>query len=181
MKNKVTLLLSTFFLIFSVNIFADTIDQSVVSYVSDSITTAFIKTKLAVDKNINNSDVNVTTTNGVVTLAGAVNSQFEIAELKQLAASTSGVKQVDTTNLIIKKSRQPFKDCWITLKTKLFFLKEKLINKKQLPFFAIHVETHNGIVYLSGNVKNLVEAQNATMLAQSIDGVDRVVSVMKIQ
>ncbi len=48
-----------------------------------------------------NSNVNVTTTNGAVALAGSVPNQDALNQAKQAAQSVDGVKTVDTSGLLV--------------------------------------------------------------------------------
>jgi osmotically-inducible protein OsmY len=48
-----------------------------------------------------NSNVNVTTTNGTVALAGSVPSQAAVDQAKQAAMQVPGVKTVDTSGLLV--------------------------------------------------------------------------------
>ena len=48
-----------------------------------------------------NSNVDVTTTNGVVVLAGSVPSQESVDQLKQAAEGVAGVTHVDASALVI--------------------------------------------------------------------------------
>jgi osmotically-inducible protein OsmY len=57
------------------------------------ITTA-VKTKLLADKTVGGSNINVDTTDGVVTLSGPVDSAAEKAQAIKLASRTHGVKRV---------------------------------------------------------------------------------------
>jgi osmotically-inducible protein OsmY len=45
---------------------------------------------------------------------------------------------------------------------------------------SIHVETNNGIVYLSGTADSKKQADNAIAIAQSVEGVKKVESSIKI-
>jgi hypothetical protein len=62
--------------------------------VSDGAITAKIKSKLALDDTIKASDINVSTSDGVVTLSGKVGSTAEHDRAMQLARETEGVKSV---------------------------------------------------------------------------------------
>lgn len=64
---------------------------------SDSQITADVKSELATAAP--NGNVDVTTTNGVVALAGSVSSQDAIDQARQAAQRVAGVKQVDASAL----------------------------------------------------------------------------------
>jgi len=66
---------------------------------SDSQITAYVKSEIATAAP--NSNVDVTTTNGVVALAGSVPSQDAVVQAKQAAQRVAGVKYVDATALMV--------------------------------------------------------------------------------
>ena len=69
--------------------------------VSETITTGKIKAALAADTGLKDSDISVSTNNGVVTLNGTVKSQDQIALAQGVAQKMDGVQKVET-NLTVK-------------------------------------------------------------------------------
>lgn len=63
--------------------------------VDDTVITAKVKTALATDKTVAAHEVNVETREGVVQLAGFVDTSAEKTQAAELARRVSGVKQVD--------------------------------------------------------------------------------------
>jgi hypothetical protein len=61
---------------------------------SDAGLTGKIKSKMALDDTVRARSIDVTTSNGVVTLSGTVGSEAEHAKAVQLAKDTQGVKSV---------------------------------------------------------------------------------------
>ena len=59
-------------------------------------------------------------------------------------------------------------------------LKTKYLAEPGVPGLDIHVETNNGIVTLSGNVKTKAEMEKAMSVARGTHGVKRVVNHMKM-
>ncbi len=144
----------------------------------DTAIIASIHAKIVLDKNLSNYDISVDSNNGVVTLSGEVNSDNELQTLVQLATSTDGVKSVNTSKLMVKKSKQVFSDMAITAKVKSAFMKEKIFGDKDVSVMSVSVETKNGVVYLSGTTDNEKQTQNAIKLAQAVSGVTRVESTI---
>jgi hyperosmotically inducible protein len=72
--------------------------------VEDGSITAAIKMKFANDEVVSASNIDVDTSNGVVTLNGTVDSQLEADRAVELAKAVDGVKNV-RSNLIIEKSQ----------------------------------------------------------------------------
>ena len=68
--------------------------QQVGEYVSDAGLTAKIKAKMALDDSVRARTIDVSTTDGVVTLAGTVGSSAERDQAIRLARDTKGIKQV---------------------------------------------------------------------------------------
>jgi hyperosmotically inducible periplasmic protein len=76
--------------------------KSAGAVVDDTVITTKVKTALLADSDIKGLQINVDTSNGVVTLSGAVDNQTQIDRAGKLAADVQGVASV-TNNLTIKK------------------------------------------------------------------------------
>jgi hyperosmotically inducible protein len=63
---------------------------------SETITTGKVKAAIAADSGLKDSDISVTTNNGVVTLSGTVKSQDQVAIATNLAQRQEGVSKVET-------------------------------------------------------------------------------------
>jgi|GEM_PF-969317 len=150
-----------------------------VNLVKDSAITGYIYTQIALDNNLSQKKINVSTDKGVVTLEGMVDSDSEASTLIQIASSAAGVSSVNATQLKIKKSEHPISDTIITAKVKGVLIRESLMKAKD-EASSIHVETQNGVVYLSGTVDNGAAVQNAIKWTQSVSGVKRVESTIKV-
>lgn len=191
-KNKLQItLLAVFFAASSNSVFADdsisdafnnmgknvsSALQKTGEAIQDATISASIATKFMLDKNLSQYNINTTSDNGAVKLTGVVNSVSEANSAIAIATSTNGVKSVDASNLIVKKSTQPVADLAITTSVKTLFLKEKLFGDLDLTTNHVSVETNNGIVYLGGTAENLEQADTAIRLAKSVSGVNKVVS-----
>ncbi len=177
MKTRVKILAVFFLILFTSPLFAAT---DFFTTLNDGAITVQVFAKVALDKNVRDLQVNLNTENGTVFISGPVNSSFEKNRLIEIASSTSGVKKVDASKLIVKESTQPVADTAITAKVKGLFIQEKLFGKKDIAALGISVETNNGVVYLTGTASNEQQAQNAAMLAKSVSGVNRVKSDIKV-
>ena len=69
--------------------------------VSETMTTGKVKAAIAADPGMKDSDISVTTKNGVVMLSGTVKSQDQIAIATNLAQKMDGVQKVEA-NLTTK-------------------------------------------------------------------------------
>lgn len=67
--------------------------------VSDTWITAKVKTELAITEGVRSGDVSVTTTDGVVTLTGVLDSDVAVKKAEAAAQSVKGVRSVDSTGL----------------------------------------------------------------------------------
>jgi Flp pilus assembly protein TadG len=76
----------------------------------DAEITASVKAKLATDAGMRTvTDINVSTTNGVVTLAGEVPGAYESAKAAQLAGTVDGVVKVNN-ELEVRTAMSPDSD-----------------------------------------------------------------------
>jgi hyperosmotically inducible protein len=64
--------------------------------VSETLTTGTETAAIAADSGLKDSDISVTTNNGVVTLSGTVKSQDQVGIAANLAQRQEGVTKVDT-------------------------------------------------------------------------------------
>lgn len=70
--------------------------------VTDSWITTKVKADLLVTEEVKGLDINVSTTNGVVTLAGLLDSQVQVDKAIAVARAIKGVKNVETKALKVK-------------------------------------------------------------------------------
>jgi hyperosmotically inducible protein len=71
------------------------------SGVNDTVTTGKIKAALASDSGLKDTDISVSTNNGVVSLSGSVKSQDQVSIATNLAQRQEGVQRVES-NLTVK-------------------------------------------------------------------------------
>ena len=70
--------------------------------VADSWITTKVKADLLVTEETKGLDINVSTTNGVVTLAGRLDNAGQVEKAVAIARAVRGVKSVDATTLKVK-------------------------------------------------------------------------------
>ena len=73
--------------------------------VSDSWITTKVKSDFLVTDDVKGLDINVTTTNGVVTLSGRLDNQSQIDKAIAVAKQIKGVKSVDSKTLTVKPAK----------------------------------------------------------------------------
>lgn len=71
--------------------------------VGDTWITTKVKTELLADTAVKGTDINVSTENGVVTLAGVLDNQTAIDKAITIAKNVKGVTSVDTRALKLRK------------------------------------------------------------------------------
>lgn len=161
----------------SLPVFADSAPGNVIS---DSVITTKVKAEMMADKAISSLNIGVETSNGVVTLTGTVPTDHEASAAIQTAEATAGVTNVDATQLVVKKSTQPYADTVITAKVKGLYMKEKVFGDKPISVTGIGVETKDGVVYLTGHATP-AQTASAVKLAKTVDGVKSVDSRIKAE
>jgi hyperosmotically inducible protein len=164
-----------------------------------------IKQNFKADEKLSGADIDVHVDNGVVTLTGKALGTAQANRAVAIAQAVPGVVRVDSkleidrtiTNKDIEdtleKKEEAIKeqneknepkrslgtvidDATITAGIKLKFAKDDLVRA-----YKIDIDTKDGMVTLTGTVKNEQEAKRAIALAESEEGVRRVNSVLQIK
>ena len=81
--------------------------RQVAEATEDARTSAAIKARYALDPNLSAMDISVDTTEGVVTLAGRVDSPGEVARAMEIALEHDNVREVISTLQVIRKDVAP--------------------------------------------------------------------------
>lgn len=147
---------------------------------SDSVITTKITAKFTKNKNLNPLKISVSTTNGVVNLAGHVKDKQAFVDALRLAKATQGVQSVNCRQLEIKRVNMAFTDAYITAKVEAAILEAKVLDDESIPLVGINATTTNGVVKLSGNVKKSTSITAILKRVNNIRGVKKIVSNLKI-
>ncbi len=132
-----------------------------------------IQTRLQSDPDLRNNRIQATIENGVATLKGTVDTDAEKSKAARLAM-VKGVTQVDNQLKVGSAgAKAAVTDSTVTARLKTEMLAEE-------PLRAVHVETNNAVVSLSGSVPNAAARDRAIDLARSMSGVSRVEDNLKI-
>ena len=139
--------------------------------ISDTAITAGIKANLAVEPLHEDSDISVTTSNGVVTLSGTVMSAEAKSKAESLATSIAGVKSVrNNLGTVPSEPTEPVaravSDTWITTKVKAELLADSMSSA-----YEVGVKTKDGWVELSGSLETRGAVDHARDIARAVDGV----------
>jgi hyperosmotically inducible periplasmic protein len=144
------------------------------SQTDTGITTA-VKAKLAADDEVKAYQINVDTESNIVTLSGTVDTAAAKTRAVELARATEGVKSV-TDRLVVSgaiastpmsdAARATYTDPAITAA-----VKGKLLADPAVGGLKIDVDTRDGIVTLSGQVRTQAERDQALQLTRDTSGV----------
>lgn len=149
-------------------------------YMSDSATTAKVKSALLEDKSITSGDISVETTNGTVTLSGFVGSQEIAARAVEIATKTEGVTSV-SDKLQVKDNASQSVGAYAGDAMTTSTVKAKLLADDIVPSRKVKVETQEGVVLLSGEVDNQAQSARAESIAKSVDGVKSVKNSLTVK
>lgn len=151
--------------------------------VNDATITQNVQAAIAAKKMLADQKIDVSTNQGVVTLSGDLKTKGQAFVAVMAAQSVTGVQDVDTSKLVVKKeSKHPLDDAFITAKVKGMFLREKLLgNNAGMSVMNIHVDTRNGIVYLTGDADSQDQLSKAIALAKSVKNVKKVDSTVSVK
>lgn len=159
-------------------------ERSLADRMSDTTTTATIKSKLLWNNSTEGLNIHVDTESGVVTLTGETDSPASRELAQRLAEDTDGVREVRNELKVIGENTSDagsavgeaaddagnaLSDAWITSKVKSSFL-----FSRSLSGLDISVDTNNGRVRLEGAVDTDAEKDLAEQTAKNIRGVREV-------
>jgi len=143
--------------------------------ITDTAITAKVKTKLMGEDGLKQSDISVTTTNGVVTLDGTASGSKAKSLAEETTLSVEGVKSVDNSlrtpksNKTVTKTKRVVSDSWITTKVKSEILADSLTKG-----FDVKVTTSHGLVMLKGELSNQDAVNHVKDIAAKVEGVKSV-------
>jgi osmotically-inducible protein OsmY len=181
------LILSGFILIFQIPGFAEDKKVSIKERASDIWTTIKVKVALINDKRVKSRYIGVGTSEGVVTLAGAVKSQEERDLVFNITTSIKNISHIRDTLLIQKdlgeacsqnRYSDQFEDVLTTAKIRTLLMVSRIETLKTLSI--INVDTCNGVVLLVAKAKSEREKYLATKLAESVTGVVKVIDLISM-
>src|SRR5262245_41196690 len=148
--------------------------------VDDSVITAIVKSKLAVDNETSSANINVDTRSGVVTLTGVVTTQANKQQAERIARNTEGVTRV-INNITVETNGNhdagegagmAASDLAVLARIKTRYVAEGVIGPK--------VEVKDGVVTLTGSVESAqmrVRAENIARATSGVKGVNNMIEV----
>jgi osmotically-inducible protein OsmY len=153
-------------------------EKGISGTISDSQIATHVKVKLYQFDPELYQRVNVTVNDGEVMLTGAVPKNEWHLEAVRLAWEPAGVKRViDNIGSSEGASFGTFaKDTWITTQ-----LKSRLLVDAEVQSINYSIKTVSGNVYLMGIAQNQKELDHVIEVARNMDGVNKVVSYVKLK
>jgi osmotically-inducible protein OsmY len=148
---------------------------------TDATITTAVKNKLATDPTTSATRINVDTSDGVVTLSGAVPTTAEKSEAERIARNTQGVRQV-INNLSVKPGGEAGETAGgggtASDATILSSVKSQLSANG---ITGANVDVKNGEVTITGAVANAQEKSKAEEIARQASGVKGVNNQLTIK
>jgi hyperosmotically inducible protein len=147
------------------------------------ITTA-VKGKLAADDAVKAYQIDVDTNNKVVTLSGTVETAMAKARAVELARATDGVADVvDRLTVGGTTASTPPPDAEravLSDASQTAAVKGKFIADPTVSALKIDVDTRDGVVTLTGQVRTQAEKDQALKIARETDGVKSVIDRLTV-
>jgi len=135
-----------------------------------------VKSVLETDRSVNASQIQVASQNKVVTLSGPVDSAASKERAVADARRVQGVVDV-VDNLTVSSSVAAMPAPGAEAKADNAItqaVKEKLLKQPETATEKIDVDTHEGVVTLSGKVKTPEEKEQVIQIARGTEGVQKV-------
>src|SRR5882672_7066561 len=137
---------------------------------TDATVTTAVKNKLAADPTTSAARINIDTSNGVVTLSGAVPTTAEKSEAERIARNTQGVTQV-VNNITVERGEEGGAGGMVSDATILTGIKSQLVANG---IIGTNVDVKNGEVTITGTVDNAREKTKVEEIARQASGVKSV-------
>ncbi|MCT4701887.1 molecular chaperone OsmY [Enterobacteriaceae bacterium H20N1] len=150
------------------------------NFMDDSSITAKVKAALVDDENIKSTDISVKTDKKVVTLSGFVETQAQAEQAVSVAKGVEGVSSV-SDKLHVRDAKDKSVSGYAGDTATTSEIKAKLLADDIVPSRNVKVETTDGVVQLSGNVKNNAQSERAESIAKAVDGVKSVKNDLKVE
>jgi hyperosmotically inducible periplasmic protein len=165
-------------------------DRTLAKVISDSWITMKVHSLFIPEDALENSNIDVDTRTGVVSLSGTVATEAGKNRAVEIARMTDGVKSVTSTALRVapetvgtagraaqegRRAGRTVNDGWIKSKIYAQFLTEDALNDSN-----IDVDIANGMVTLNGTVRTQAGSARAEALAKATEGVKGVKNNTKV-
>lgn len=180
MRQYLNFLLSSFLILCVGIVHAESSLKEIEQNISDSVITTKITAKYTKNHDLNPLKIHVSTNEGIVTLKGFVNDKQAFVDALTLAKQTSGVKAVETDDLVIKQVNTSITDAYITAKVEAAILRAKVFDDESIPLVGINASTSNGTVTLTGKVKRDKSIVAIIKRVNAVRGVKKIISNLEV-
>jgi hyperosmotically inducible protein len=142
-----------------------------------------IKDALFFHENVNVARTNISVYDGVVTLKGQADTQAQKELTEAYIDDVKGVKDVDNYMTVNAGSEKHAKSIYDIIDDASITsqIKTALLFHKSTSIFRTEVTTKDGVVTLSGKVKNAAEKDLIAQLSRDIVGVKKVVNNLTVE
>ena len=177
---KLAYIMITFLVIFCSNFTYSADLKKIEDNISDTVITTKLTAKFTKSTLLNPFKISISTHDGHIKLSGHVNNTESFLEVLRLAKTTKGVKSIDVGQLEIKPVNTLFTDAYITAKVEAALLKAKILDDESIPLVGINASTENGVVTLTGQVKNAKSIDLILKRVGAVHGVKEIDSKLTI-
>lgn len=155
------------------------------SAVREAATTARIETMLLLNPHLNPFNINTTTSDGVVTLSGGVETEIQRELAGDLAATVEGVREVVNLIMVVEpQAPSGVKRTWrqrIEDRTVQASVRTRLLYHKQFKGLKIGARVERGVVTLTGVVATEALKRRMGEVALNTRGVDLIVNDVTVR
>lgn len=138
--------------------------------------------KAKIEKALGKHEKNVTVLikKRTVYLSGKLPSDTDYEQTVAWVEAIKDGHEVNVDELSVEKSDQPITDTYTTAKIKGQLIKTDLFDK-DIPSWSVGVETKNGLVYLSGEVKSDADKAEILKVVKSVKGIKGINDQIKVK
>ena len=154
---------------------------------NDTTITTKVKAKMALDDAVRGQQIEVTTKDRVVTLTGNIDSEAAKEKALEIARSTEGVEGVSdmiSVRTVAGTGEAPDSDRRLGVKIDdagiTMRVKSQLLDDPNVKGLKIDVDTREGVVYLTGDVRSDAERNRAISIARATEGVRDVQANLRV-
>lgn len=154
------------------------------SAIKDAWLDGKLESALLFNGHLNSFDIDTEVQNGTAYLSGAVESDIDRDLAGEIAKSIKGISEVEN-NLVVDKSKAGRDESEAAKERRSFVeavqnatltarIKTKLLVNSNTGGMAIDVDSRDGVVTLSGDVRSMQEAELAEKIAENTEGAEKV-------
>tara|TARA_R110002110_G_scaffold415856_3_gene658491 strand:- start:70854 stop:71420 length:567 start_codon:yes stop_codon:yes gene_type:complete len=148
--------------------------------IESTVDYTYIVSELANDPLLNPLDIKVKIEGDTAILNGIVATDIQYDRAITIVSSLNKIEDVNTENFKIEKSQSVIDDMATTAKIKGKLIKLKFVNGLDTSLWPLKIETKNGKVFLTGEIKSNADSLEIQKVIRSTKGVSSVHFDIKI-